>query len=756
MEDTMQPIREEFPFATPDQINKINTTITHGYWGNRNVRNHYLVETAATPFSDITGDKLGESLSIPKVFTTQHVVIAPQQQFSYYQYHNPHDAKNQNPSESRRKQIEELKYLPCFVLINDERGGYTKKRNIKVATELLELAKTAKDLQFINIPNNYSGGLNDACIYMTLESFGKRFPVMMPFSLAEIAFGLEVTEDMELRLSNGVTSPLAKYADIIDQCSWWSHHKKETKTFDFTYETLNIVVSRTGMNPSNTNKFLKALRKKGLVASELKLNGIKKTYQRLEPVMQEVAEESPLTYCAYRSFVGSCNRSVDGVKVSSVFNDVFEKVETKQQFKDALKAFFTVDGKTVGQGTISYDFDKCVTQLPIYREKRKAVIKSQAGRAINKIMDDAESLSIDKTKHKLTWKEIESGNLPIGAFFRKSEQYFILNDNWDLWEEMFKRGFGEQAIELANEVKGRTTYEKDLMSYFYFVLYSLPRYLKKHTGKKWTCIPKIVNSSDELEPPKEEGGTARTRSALTPVADNDANTVVVPYASLAIYGGRGTTYCYSHDYHVLTEGMSFNGYAVSTEIEKKLNGRDDYGLMFYTLTGSAQGRGYPTFLIIFERRASHNDTRVHFHRTHPSRSKDGDYNPIHNWTRVCYNWMAGNVNKDRIKAQQGDLAFVQIKTEDSGDDLDGSVVKGLAFDYKVNKYDNHCFETEVDFAEYTKKAKSNILGYVRLQQDTWLNHNEHDNVLVPQGTYAIHQCRSWEANPKGVWSLRID
>jgi hypothetical protein len=47
---------------------------------------------------------------------------------------------------------------------------------------------------------------------------------------------------------------------------------------------------------------------------------------------------------------------------------------------------------------------------------------------------------------------------------------------------MFKRGYGEQAIELANEVKGRTTYEKDLMSYFYFVLYGLPEFLKKHTG----------------------------------------------------------------------------------------------------------------------------------------------------------------------------------------------------------------------------------------------------------------------------------
>lgn len=70
--------------------------------------------------------------------------------------------------------------------------------------------------------------------------------------------------------------------------------------------------------------------------------------------------------------------------------------------------------------------------------------------------------------------------------------------------------------------------------------------------------------------------------------DNENHTVTVPYASLAIYGGFGTTYCYSHDYHVLTRGFSFNGYAVTKDLEEKLNGRDDYGLMFYTLTGSCR------------------------------------------------------------------------------------------------------------------------------------------------------------------------
>jgi hypothetical protein len=105
--------------------------------------------------------------------------------------------------------------------------------------------------------------------------------------------------------------------------------------------------------------------------------------------------------------------------------------------------------------------------------------------------------------------------------------------------------------------------------------------------------------------------------------------------------------------------------------------------------------------------------------------------------------------------QQGDLAFVQVKTDTADESMDGAAVN-LEFNHQVNAYDSHAFDGPVDFAEYQLKQKSNILGYIRLATDTWLRHPEHDDVLIPAGTYAIHQCRSWEANPQGVWTLRID
>jgi hypothetical protein len=306
------------------------------------------------------------------------------------------------------------------------------------------------------------------------------------------------------------------------------------------------------------------------------------------------------------------------------------------------------------------------------------------------------------------------------------------------------QNYSDFCKEISVEAAKRTTYEKDIMSYFYFVLIKLPNYLKEHTGKDWKCIPKLVHSSDELEPPKEgSNGISKSRSALTPIVDNETNTVTVPYVSMRIPGAQ-TQYCYGLDYNILEAGMSFRGNVVTKNVEKELNGRDDYGLMFYTLTGSGTAQGYPTFLIIFERLEK--STKLHFHRTHPMRSKGGDYNPIHNWVTGCYKWMVGNVPFDKIKAQQGDLAFVSI---DKIPDSEASITE-------VDSYDSHKFSYPVKFTAYTKKEKQNILGYVNLDKDSTLNHPEHMQRIIPAGMYEIRQCKSWEANPTGIWSLRID
>jgi len=87
-------------------------------------------------------------------------------------------------------------------------------------------------------------------------------------------------------------------------------------------------------------------------------------------------------------------------------------------------------------------------------------------------------------------------------------------------------------------------------------------------------------------------------------------------------------------------------------------------------------------------------------------------------------------------------------------------VKDTKYEYlyteTVTIYDNHCFLTPVLYAPYALKKRDNVLGYVKIDRPTILEHNEHVNILLQPGRYTVRQCRSWEANPNGVWSLRID
>jgi hypothetical protein len=522
------------------------------------------------------------------------------------------------------------------------------------------------------------------------------------------------------------------------------HYPNEC-SFLLRYTTVSKLYGANLLNKDELNNLMIRMMTSNLKWSESSSNGsgISKTFTKyIEPYLSDLRKSYPLYYCILKSLIADTTRTLDSVKLSVVFNAAFDGVAS---LSDLVSRIWP-DGWDLDKKGYYYSNELTTSHWyksqNSYKDARRKALKSQGNRAISKIMEEIESLNLDEAIYPNTYAAITNSEIPISTFFRKSEQYFIFNDNWQLWEEMLDK-FPDITKELAACAAARTTYEKDLMSYFYFILYTLPDYLKAQTGEHWTCSPRLVNSESELEPPKDdENGIVRKRSALTPIVDNNNKTVIVPYASLAI-AGRQTTYCYSLDYQILKKGFSFKGNVVMNDVESKLNGRDDYGLMFYTLTGSESGRGYPTFLIIFERRES--GTYVHFHRTHPSRSKDGDYNPVHNWTRVCYNWMIGNVAKENIIAQQGDLAFVKMENDGQKD-----------FSEFVKAYDNHIFENIVAFSPYLSKTKSNILGYVKVDEPNVLQHHEHEWVQIPTGVYTVYQCRSWECNPKGVWSLRID
>lgn len=379
--------------------------------------------------------------------------------------------------------------------------------------------------------------------------------------------------------------------------------------------------------------------------------------------------------------------------------------------------------------------------------------------------NQAEVIGISPTKHPLLLAAIESNQITMSLFHEAGKEDNLINVEFDLWEKALARpGWSEVLLKIASNAGSRTTYSKRVTSYLAY-LFKLEKYLDRTAPRakkaKWKTMPKFVSSQWELEMTDEatEEGTTKRRSAMTPVADNDTGVVTVPYVAMAVSGIR-TTWCYSEIFFVAEEGAEdpvFRaGGVYQADFEEKLNGRDDYGLCFFTLTGSDQNTGYPTFLIIFERTTKHG-TRVHFHRVHPSRMRgpNGTQTPPNRMVAECYRYMAGNIRAEEIAHQQGDL-LLQV-ADGPGKSIDAPV--------NVFGFENHSFvPLEVDgvaktvqLVRSTAKTRGNLLGWLHAPTGMRMPHPEHEPIEdIPPGWYALNRCRSYENNPSGVWSLNID
>jgi hypothetical protein len=385
------------------------------------------------------------------------------------------------------------------------------------------------------------------------------------------------------------------------------------------------------------------------------------------------------------------------------------------------------------------------------KDEEKRAKKEWYLRKTNK--SQAEGIGVSPEAHPKLLACIESGAIPLGLFHKAGDQLHLINVEFDLWERALEReGWAGPLCEIAEDASRRTTYEKVVTMYIAF-LFRIEKYLDRHTGKgkKWRAFPKFVKSEWELEMNEAaEGGTTKRRSAMTPIPDNHARTITVPYVAMAIHGVR-TTYCYSLDYQVFEE-MTVDRESstpIVNELERKLNGRDDYGLMYYTLTGTDRNTGYPTFLIIFERRKE--NTHVHFHRVHPNRSKEGKPTPATRLVEECYRYMAGNVRAEEIYAQQGDLIF--IKTEQA--------VELTPEAKHVKEFESHAFKPmegkPILLIPNEAKSIKNRLGFIYSEGIWMVDHPEHEPLKgIPAGMYEVRRCKSFEASPKGVWVLNID
>jgi hypothetical protein len=222
--------------------------------------------------------------------------------------------------------------------------------------------------------------------------------------------------------------------------------------------------------------------------------------------------------------------------------------------------------------------------------------------------------------------------------------------------------------------------------------------------------------------------------------------------------GARTQWCYSRFYHLFEEGFTDpeSGGIVTKDYESKLNGRDDYGLMYYTLTGTDTARGYPTFLIIFERLDT--GTRVHFHRVRPQRVKDGKQTPACKLIEACYQYMAGNIPASDITNQQGDLIFIKHPNDPI---KAGAKVKdpqeGHSLEFESHRFESVLETEQLKLYESAAKTPANRLGFIHVPVMMRVAHPEHQHLEgLTEGWYEIRRCKSWESNPKAIWSRTID
>lgn len=367
-------------------------------------------------------------------------------------------------------------------------------------------------------------------------------------------------------------------------------------------------------------------------------------------------------------------------------------------------------------------------------------------------------LGISEEKHPKLHAAVTSGAVPLNVFHQPDKT--PVNREFSLWERAFERGWDEALSQIATNASGRSTYEKDITPYLAF-LFRIEKFLDRHapgpTG--WKAQPKFVSSSWQLEMDEpSEDGTVKRRSAFTPVADNETRTITVPYVAVSVSGAR-TTWCYSRFYHLFEEGFldPEAESVVERDLEEKLNGRDDYGLMYFTLTGTSVTRGYPTFLIIFERLKD--KTRVHFHRVHPSRKRgeEGTKTLACDLVEECYRYMAGNIRAEEITAQQGDLLFIRVP---EGQDPLKTRCK-IGDPIKVTSFESHAFVPmegpALTLYPNETKGEKNRLGFLHSEVPFHVEHPEHENIeKLEAGWWEVRRCRSWEANPRAIWSYTID
>lgn len=126
---------------------------------------------------------------------------------------------------------------------------------------------------------------------------------------------------------------------------------------------------------------------------------------------------------------------------------------------------------------------------------------------------------------------------------------------------------------------------------------------------------------------------------------------------------------------------------------------------------------------------------------------------------ACYQYMAGNVPVADIGAQQGDMIYIP-----HGNDPIAAKAKveppqeGPALVFESHQMIPKTEGALLRLFVSTAKTPKNRLGFIQVPEGGMkVCHPEHEDIHhLDAGWFEIRRCRSWEANPKAIWSMTID
>ena len=137
---------------------------------------------------------------------------------------------------------------------------------------------------------------------------------------------------------------------------------------------MNEVYQNLGIRnrDSLSNLFRGMVNPKSGVLTEMDLGGVKKVHDVVYPIILELGQEDPLWLMAYRTFLANAQRTINSVKVSSVFNEAF-KNPTVESVKEVLGKFIKCRNKWG-------EFEELIDRLDGYKDRRKKALKANTTR----------------------------------------------------------------------------------------------------------------------------------------------------------------------------------------------------------------------------------------------------------------------------------------------------------------------------------------------------------------------------------------